>query len=250
MKKKLLKKIIVIGGVSLIIGMPILYSFVTSSFFIKAAILPTASKYAGFRISAKEVNFSLFKSSVSVSELEAGPESSPFLKVAKAEAAWGLRELMAGNIKIDKLHVSDGNISIDKETLKSFASSEESSGTSEKKEDKKEPAAPPAPSVPLKLKLDIKNVSFEKINADISLDALELKAKNLSVSLPVLETGKDAAISIAGELSLKSGGNINISHCSLKNRIAFSLNEELKPAYIDYILKIDEFSGNIKNIKL
>ena len=250
MKKKLLKKILIVGTAAFIVGIPVLYLFVTSSFFIRSAILSTVSKQAGFDIRAKEVKLSLWNSNVIVSELEAGPEAKPFAKIAKIEAAWGLREIMSGNIKLDKLHVSDGNISIDEATLKSFDAVTSPAG---KPSEKKEPtvaAAPSKPSEPQKFKFDIKDVTIERINADIFLKNFKLNAKNLSVLLPALKTGQDAAISVAGEFSLKSGNNVNIERCSLKNRIAFSLNDELEPAYVDYILKIDGFTGSIKDIKL
>ncbi|OGV36369.1 MAG: hypothetical protein A2020_02525 [Lentisphaerae bacterium GWF2_45_14] len=251
MKKISLKKIIVIG-LSLILlpsaGAPVLYLFATSSFFIRTTVLPIASKYAGFRISATEINISLLKSSISASGVEAGPESTPFLKVSKLNASWGLREIMAGNIKINKLHIEDAELSINKETLAALCPPPKGrdAPTTMQTAGKQEESAAAA----LKLKIDIKDISAERLNVAIRLDNLDLTVKNAVLALPSLKTGEDAELSISGEVSVKSGTDINISRCILKNRMRFSINEELKPAYIDYVLEIDEFSGNIKDIKL
>lgn len=255
MKKKLLK-ILIVGVVLLIVGIPVLYLLVTSSFFIKSAILPYASKKAGFDIRAKEVNLSLWSSTLAVSGFEAGPEAKPFAKIAKIEAAWGgLGEIMSGNIKIGKLHVSDGNISIDEAVLKSLNAANTTAGKAPaaktvKKKEAPKAVAPAKPAEVQKLKFDVKDVVIEKINANVALKSFTLDAKNLSVKLPEFKTGGDASVTISGDLALKAGNNVHVEHCFLNNRIAFSLNEELKPAYVDYLLKIDQFTGRIKDIKL
>ncbi|MBS1369059.1 MAG: hypothetical protein HPZ91_03785 [Lentisphaeria bacterium] len=88
------------------------FFFLTGSFFLTSAVLPFLSSRAGVEISAERVEWSLFRSRLSVDKLRVGPEEQPYFRAGKAEAHYALSTLAGGALKLSGVRMEQSELTL------------------------------------------------------------------------------------------------------------------------------------------
>ncbi len=248
-EKKKLKKILKISFFGIILFF-VLYMIVTSSFFIRFAILPVISRMSGFSITATEVNLSFLHARIGIVKFSAGLEAEPFLKFDKLNIEWDNFSALKGQLSIKKLCLEKpellliesvpggkSNLPFARETPKNKdENAEESTRTGRRI----------IPKIAIK-DLSITGLGLKYVStlSDSKKTMNEILLRDFSISLPEFSAANDAQLNVLGRLSVKSGDSIDISDALLEHKLFFRLDNDFLPESIKADLKISETRGFI-----
>src|SRR5688572_20735909 len=161
----------------------VLYFVVTSSFFLKAVVLPRAGSALNAQVSADSIALRPF-SSVRIKDLKLQPANStaPLLTVNEVSAKYSLLDIIRRRFNIETVTISSPVIDIVEQADGSSNLDALLKGDDTKTE-AEAPTASPAPQVHLnRFELQNATVRRTKILADGTQERLEVSGLNLSVS--------------------------------------------------------------------
>ena len=228
------------AAVILLILIVAVYFIVTSSAFLKSAVLPRVSQAIGAEVTVSDASIHPF-SEIELSNLKVQAKDQPPLITAPAiRIRYHLWDVLHGNLRADEIALvsptvalvenPDGSSNLDP-LLKALQA----------KPSAAKPAPPAKPSKPSKpAQIDLRN--FTLINATIlkiqnhaggQRDLLELT--NVNLTLTNLQNGQtarlqlEAALRIANHPPAAAGGSLD---AGIKGEFQFSLTPDLKPGTV------------------
>ena len=260
-KKKLLK-ILIITLSSLILFCFIAFWVITSSGFITGVVLPMLDDSIGMRISAEEVDLSIFKSHLTAKKLVLGSGKTPLVKAEKLDGYFSLSALLSGDIVFRDVQLDKAVVSITKgtdgkwtyespgetapaESVKAApAESVKASPNKEKSADKK----------PEKVLLDLKNIKITNSSLILSSGDEKFPAsmefKELNIVLSELKNNSPGTLTIKSNLSIKSNSGITIEHGEWNATLTAAFDDYLHPYKLKLDSNLDKLDGTINGVKI
>ena len=236
---KKLFKIIAIVIICIIIVLLCLYFLVTSSFFLKKAVLPMIASSIGAKISTETIVFSPFESAVEFTKLNINSKDNYSIKIGSFQTKFRLFELFNNKIIVDKFNLKDSYIEIvQKEEIKN-----ESTPIDEiQKPDNNENIKVDNQSAPLYLDLnniviDNLNFTYEVTRSNIDKTSLT-EFKNFNLSIPRIKSGEKSNTKFECQFNIFDGKYEDKLSGSLAADIETVLKNNSYPSNLDLTSKL------------
>ncbi len=249
--KKLIKFVLVLIPVCAGVGIG-LFFFVTSSYFLVNHVLPRVSSAAGVGIEAKRIELSLFSSHLKVEDLLVGDRKKPLVKDADIEVSYGLREIIGGKIKLDKIRLAGAEISISRDASGRW--NFPSGGTSKPSGDGGPKGGGTSAKSAEKI-LDISNISLENLKVDVEIaksaaESSKITIDELNFSCARIANGAKADVQCSGNVAVESGEDLRLGKTKLDIKLSSELDGNLTPNGLVAEVTSDPVSGIINGQEL
>jgi len=199
-------KIAVISACAVIILLGFIYFFLTSSFFIKAVILPKVSKAINAEVYATHVTVHPF-SEVVISGLKISGANSTLLQAGGLKIKYNLLKILRGVVAIDEIELTtpvfDLQINADKSSnidpvLKSLMSAQSKEPTAQKREKTQEL---------LIKRIVLTNANFTLKEFDQAGISQQIFISSLNLTATTIGNGVKGEVQLSSGFDYKSAGN-------------------------------------------
>ncbi len=254
-KKKFLK-ILIIALSSLLILAVVAFWLITSSGFITGVILPSVSSSIDLRISAGEVELSLFDSHLTAKNLVIGSDKNPLVRAEKLDGSFSLGELLSGRLSfrdvlLDKAVITIAKGADGKWTYESPEKISTSQATGKKSDAEIKKAENEKPE---KTFIDLKNIQIR--DSSFTFDAGDKEAparmefKDLNISLSELKNNKPGILTIKSRVSVKSDSGITVDRGAWNATLTLALDDYMHPYQIKLDSNLDKLNGIINGVRI
>ena len=254
-KKKLLK-ILIITLSSLLVLSLIAFWLITLSGFITGVILPAVSDSIDLRITAGEVDLSLFKSRLTAKNLVIGSDKNPLVKAEKLDGYFSLSDLLGGRITFRDVLLDKAVITIAKDANGKWTYESPVQAPAQPASTKVVPAKMEELEIkkPEKLFIDLKNIQIK--NSSFVLDSGDKKSparmefKDLNISLSEFKNNKSGTLTLKSNVSVKSNSGITIEQGEWNATLTAAFDDYLHPYEIKLDSNLDKLNGIINGVKI
>ena len=264
-KKRKLLKICLITLVSIVVFLLVVFWLITTSGFITGVVLPAVSSAAGMRITADEVDLSLFKSTLRVKNVSVGSLRNPLVKAERFEGGFSLGDLINerfvfNDVLLDKAVINlskdaDGNWTYDTPDSKKKDKAEKSNKSEAKVEKSKKTDKEKKKSEKDKIFLNLKNIRIT--NSSLILDSgtenspgARMELSDLNITLPEFVNNKSAELTLKAGLKIVGNGSINVKHGDWNLKLNVLFDDYMHPQQVKLDSDIDRLDGEINGVRI
>lgn len=220
--KKIALTIISLLIILIIVG----YFIITSTYGIKNIVLPIVESSTGSKINVDKIDFSLFKSKIFLTKLNADSPGNFDIKIEKLDCNFNIFAILAKNIDISHLYMENSYIT--------FVGNKKSieNKTSEKNEKAKT-------NFLNQYSFNLNDIHLKNINVTyVNMHKNEsprstFSIKNLDVDIPYFKTGGIGQTAFSGNIEIHNDANSN----SLNNQISAKIESKIDDKNIPEDLK-------------
>ena len=245
-KKKFLK-ILIISLSSFLLFCFIAFWVITSSSFITGVILPAVSDAIDLRITADEVELSIFKSHLTAKNLVIGSGKKPLVKAEKLDGSFSLSDLIAGHMVFRDVLLDKALITISDDPAKKSPEPVDNN------------VAPIPQSIakhseneePSKIFLDLKNIKIT--NSSFIFEAgkaTRMELRDLNINLAELKNNETSRLALRSSVTIKSNSGITVEKGDWNMTLTAAFDDYLRPYKIKLDSKVDKLDGIINGVKI